>query len=135
MTTLNLSGNRIGHQGAEQLAAAMEHNSTVTSMDLAHNRIGEQGVEAVVAALDRNRCGCLVLTVSRESQAPEKDVIICTDMSGSQVACLEMELRQTVAILRSTIAAQVEIRGHLCLVCRDGTLLNDADAPLENWLH
>ncbi len=54
--------NHIGSQGAEQIAAAWEKNTTVTTLSLYANyrsddRIGDQGAERIAAALAKNGAG------------------------------------------------------------------------------
>eukprot|EP00747_Dinoflagellata_sp_TGD_P128013 gnl/TRDRNA2_/TRDRNA2_174472_c5_seq6.p1 gnl/TRDRNA2_/TRDRNA2_174472_c5~~gnl/TRDRNA2_/TRDRNA2_174472_c5_seq6.p1 ORF type:complete len:168 (+),score=22.39 gnl/TRDRNA2_/TRDRNA2_174472_c5_seq6:167-670(+) len=76
----------------------------------------------------------LVLTVSCKLQRSGHCAITCTNMGGSQVALLEMEEQQTIATLRSKVAAQLRFRGHLRLVRCDGALLNDTDASVAECL-
>jgi hypothetical protein len=74
LTTLDLGSNRIGAQGAEHLANALQQNivwlftsldllcnlfihhspQTLTTLDLGSNRIGAQGAEHLVNALQQN---------------------------------------------------------------------------------
>ena len=54
MTSLNLTSNGIGTEGAAILAAALEKNSTLTSIDLHWNGIGNEGAASLAAALEKN---------------------------------------------------------------------------------
>ena len=128
LTTLDLRDSRIGVQGAEHVAATLEQNTVLTKLDVGCNYICFQGAERVAAALKRNRVGFLVLTISCESQGPERCAITCTKMGGSQMVFADLEPQQTVEFLRDTIGAQLGHEGHLRLVRNDGTLLNDAVA-------
>ena len=60
---------------------------------------------ALAAALKRNRVGFLVLTISCESQGPERCAITCTKMDGSLMVFADLEPQQTVEFLRDTIGA------------------------------
>ncbi|XP_044162704.1 NLR family CARD domain-containing protein 3-like [Acropora millepora] len=54
LTWLELSGNRIGNEGADALAKGLKENSTLTSLDLSHNRIGNDGADALAKGLKEN---------------------------------------------------------------------------------
>ena len=43
ITTLGLSHNGIGDEGATALGVALHHNTTLTTLDLSHNGIGDEG--------------------------------------------------------------------------------------------
>ena len=49
--TQNLRFNQVGIQGAERLAAALEHNTGLTTLHLGYNQIGVQGYESAFAAI------------------------------------------------------------------------------------
>eukprot|EP00812_Abedinium_dasypus_P013509 NODE_700_length_1400_cov_310.871375.p1 GENE.NODE_700_length_1400_cov_310.871375~~NODE_700_length_1400_cov_310.871375.p1 ORF type:complete len:436 (+),score=119.01 NODE_700_length_1400_cov_310.871375:150-1310(+) len=53
-TKLDLSRNGIGDHTAQVLAAALHHNTTLTSVSLRHNKIGDGGAQALAAALRHN---------------------------------------------------------------------------------
>ena len=56
LTSINLFGNKIGIAGAQAFAAALQHNTTLTSVNLACNhRIGDEGAQAIATALQHNR--------------------------------------------------------------------------------
>ncbi len=54
LTSLDLSFNNIGAEGARSLAAALDNNATLMSLDLHYNNIGAQGARSLAAALDNN---------------------------------------------------------------------------------
>ena len=51
---LDLSNNSISDAGAEALAQALHHNSTLTQLDLSNNSISDAGAEALAQALHHN---------------------------------------------------------------------------------
>eukprot|EP00747_Dinoflagellata_sp_TGD_P102080 gnl/TRDRNA2_/TRDRNA2_168553_c2_seq3.p2 gnl/TRDRNA2_/TRDRNA2_168553_c2~~gnl/TRDRNA2_/TRDRNA2_168553_c2_seq3.p2 ORF type:complete len:207 (+),score=27.81 gnl/TRDRNA2_/TRDRNA2_168553_c2_seq3:191-811(+) len=55
LTNLDLSGNMIGVHGADRLAAALQHNSTLASLQLVNNRIEDEGAYLLAVALEGNR--------------------------------------------------------------------------------
>ncbi|CAE8601404.1 unnamed protein product, partial [Polarella glacialis] len=55
LTSLAMTDNSIGDQGAEQMAAALRENRTLTSLAMTDNSIGDQGAEHMAAALRENR--------------------------------------------------------------------------------
>eukprot|EP00747_Dinoflagellata_sp_TGD_P169159 gnl/TRDRNA2_/TRDRNA2_197396_c0_seq1.p1 gnl/TRDRNA2_/TRDRNA2_197396_c0~~gnl/TRDRNA2_/TRDRNA2_197396_c0_seq1.p1 ORF type:complete len:264 (+),score=31.36 gnl/TRDRNA2_/TRDRNA2_197396_c0_seq1:83-874(+) len=156
LTILHLGGNRIGDLGAEHLAAALEHNTSLTTLHLGSNRIGDKGAERLAAALEhntsvttldldgndplmtldlaaaleRNKRGFLILTLSCESRERMRSAISCTNIAGSQVALVEVDPEDTIASLLRAISVQLEHYGHLRLVSRDGTLLDDPQAQI-----
>eukprot|EP00747_Dinoflagellata_sp_TGD_P193156 gnl/TRDRNA2_/TRDRNA2_58943_c0_seq1.p1 gnl/TRDRNA2_/TRDRNA2_58943_c0~~gnl/TRDRNA2_/TRDRNA2_58943_c0_seq1.p1 ORF type:complete len:291 (-),score=30.55 gnl/TRDRNA2_/TRDRNA2_58943_c0_seq1:72-944(-) len=54
VTVIDLSGNRMDHEGAEQIAAALKLNSTVTMLNLSHNYLRAQGAEKIASSLEVN---------------------------------------------------------------------------------
>jgi len=54
LKALNLSGNRIGAEGAKALAEALKGNETLTMLNLENNNIGEKGAKALAEALKGN---------------------------------------------------------------------------------
>ncbi|KAL1504242.1 hypothetical protein AB1Y20_010651 [Prymnesium parvum] len=54
LTSLRLSGNDIGAEGLREVAAALKTNTTLTSLDLSGNGIGAEGAREVAAALKTN---------------------------------------------------------------------------------
>ncbi|CAF1010907.1 unnamed protein product [Adineta ricciae] len=54
LTTLNLSGNRIGAEGAQHIAYALRMNTTLTTLNLSGNRIGAEGAQHIADALRTN---------------------------------------------------------------------------------
>ena len=54
LTTLNLSATNIGDEGAGRIATALATNSTLTRLDLYCNNIGEEGAGKIVTALATN---------------------------------------------------------------------------------
>jgi len=64
----------------------------------------------------------------------ERCSVVCTSMGGSEVAVLDMGLRETVAALHSAISAQAEFAGHWRLVLPDGTALRDMNLALAELL-
>jgi len=54
ITTLDLSYNDIGHEGAKALAEALKNNTTITTLDLVGNPIGDEGPKALAEALETN---------------------------------------------------------------------------------
>jgi len=54
LTEVNLSGNRIGNEGATALAAAVGRSSTLTKLHLAKCEIGDEGASMLAEALLRN---------------------------------------------------------------------------------
>ncbi|XP_067029168.1 protein NLRC3-like isoform X2 [Acropora muricata] len=54
LTSLNLRYNQIGYVGADALAKALEENSTLTSLDLSQNQIGDVGADALAKGLKEN---------------------------------------------------------------------------------
>ncbi len=55
LTFLHIGNNNIGAEGARSLAAALDNNATLTNLDLAENNIGAEGARSLAAALDTNR--------------------------------------------------------------------------------
>ncbi|CAF3993437.1 unnamed protein product [Rotaria magnacalcarata] len=55
LTTLNLSVNNIGDEGARHIANALSNNKTLTTLDLHKNQIGAKGAQRVANALDNNK--------------------------------------------------------------------------------
>jgi len=51
LTTLQLRGNGIGHDGARALAQALKTNKTLEVLDLWYNPIGEEGLESLAHAI------------------------------------------------------------------------------------
>ena len=66
LTSLDLSRNGIGAEGAARLAAALKKNSTMTSLDISRNDIGPEGAESLATALEKKDdtrsalCSCAV---------------------------------------------------------------------------
>ena len=54
MHTLRLWSNRIGDEGAAEIAGALVANKTLTLLNLSHNLIGDEGVEELAEALSAN---------------------------------------------------------------------------------
>ncbi|KAI9236667.1 MAG: hypothetical protein BYD32DRAFT_487905 [Podila humilis] len=54
LTTLDLTGNKIGHNEAQVLSEAIRTNSTLTTLNLEHNSIGGNGAQALSEALKTN---------------------------------------------------------------------------------
>ncbi|KAL1511220.1 hypothetical protein AB1Y20_006033 [Prymnesium parvum] len=54
LTSLHLRGNSIGAEGAREVAAALKANTTLTSLLLSDNAIGDVGAREVAAALEAN---------------------------------------------------------------------------------
>eukprot|EP00747_Dinoflagellata_sp_TGD_P170661 gnl/TRDRNA2_/TRDRNA2_202792_c0_seq1.p1 gnl/TRDRNA2_/TRDRNA2_202792_c0~~gnl/TRDRNA2_/TRDRNA2_202792_c0_seq1.p1 ORF type:complete len:239 (+),score=41.79 gnl/TRDRNA2_/TRDRNA2_202792_c0_seq1:169-885(+) len=136
VTTLNLSWNRISAHGANLIAAALEFNNTVTTLDVSGNETGHRnyGAQQIAEAVERNKSGCLVLTVSCEKQETKHCAISCTNMAGSQVALVLIEPEQSIGRLKEQIVVQLPHRGHLRLICADGTWLNDSKATVGGCL-
>lgn len=55
LTSLGLSHNRIGDNGALALADCLRSNRSLQSLVLSHNEIGIKGAETLVASLTQNR--------------------------------------------------------------------------------
>ncbi|XP_015775400.1 PREDICTED: nucleotide-binding oligomerization domain-containing protein 2-like isoform X3 [Acropora digitifera] len=53
-STLQLSGNRVGNEGADALAKGLKENSTLTSLILDYNQIGDVGADALAKGLKEN---------------------------------------------------------------------------------
>merc|ERR1712129_416196 len=125
LTSLRLRSNRIGAQGAERLAAALERNITLTSLGLEGNSVGDNCAERIAVALEKNKLGCSVLTIRCSWQGSDCCRISCTNLGGSQVGAIDVEPQATIAAVKSALSAQSEHKGHLRLVLPDGTLLSD----------
>ena len=54
LTTLDLSWNNIGVEGATALGVALHHNTTLTTLNLKYNNIGAEGATALGVALHHN---------------------------------------------------------------------------------
>jgi len=54
LTTLVLTYNQIGSDGAQLLAEALKSNTTLTTVDIAGNKIGSDGVQLLVESLKSN---------------------------------------------------------------------------------
>ena len=52
---LNLSGKRIGNEGALALAGALEKNQVLQQLNLSRNQIGNEGALALAGALEKNQ--------------------------------------------------------------------------------
>lgn len=60
MTTLNLSWNKIGDEGAKSISEALKVNgilTTMTILNLYDNQIGDEGAKSILEALQVNG-GC-----------------------------------------------------------------------------
>lgn len=55
LRTLNISYNRIPIEGGKALAAALEHNTTLSLLDLSNTLIGNEGGKALARALEQNK--------------------------------------------------------------------------------
>ncbi|CAM4892110.1 unnamed protein product [Rotaria socialis] len=55
LTTLDISSNKIGADGAKQLANALANNKTLTTLNLLFNEIGEDGAKHLADALANNK--------------------------------------------------------------------------------
>ena len=55
LTTLDLSYNNIGDEGAKVIADALKGNKTLTTLDLSHNNIEVEGTKALAEALKDNK--------------------------------------------------------------------------------
>jgi hypothetical protein len=66
LTTLSLSSNNIGDEGATKIADALKGNTVLTSLDLDDNTIGEKGAIAIAAALQVNTALTLLSLVRSE---------------------------------------------------------------------
>merc|ERR1712129_297036 len=117
--------------GAEWLAAALEHNITLTSLGLNGNNIGDNCAEQIAAALDKNKLGCRVLTFRCSWQGSDCCRISCTNLGGSQVGAIDVEPQATIAAVKGAVSAQSEHKGHLRLVLPDGTLLGDSGMRVD----
>ena len=62
LTKLELSGNRIGNEGAIAIAEALKVNAVLTTLFLNDNQIGDEGAKAIAEAL---KSGTAVLTELR----------------------------------------------------------------------
>ncbi|CAM4849062.1 unnamed protein product, partial [Rotaria magnacalcarata] len=45
----------IGDKGAQHLADALQHNTTLTALDLSGNEIGDELLECVTELIERNK--------------------------------------------------------------------------------
>jgi Ran GTPase-activating protein (RanGAP) involved in mRNA processing and transport len=54
LTTLDLGWNRIGDEGATELASMLRANATLTTLDLSGNRIGDEGATELASMLGAN---------------------------------------------------------------------------------
>ena len=54
LTTLDLSNENIGVEGATALGVALHHNTTLITLDLSYNNIGVEGATALGVALHHN---------------------------------------------------------------------------------
>ena len=138
LTSLDLGDNRIGDQGAERLAAALERNITLTSLNLGFNGIGAQMAERLAGALDLNRGGIRVMTVNcSKASAPDSNVcrIMFTDIGGSEVATMDVMKETKIGTLTRQLVAQSKHRGHWRFVLPNGNLLKDLDMVSIEWLN
>jgi Ran GTPase-activating protein (RanGAP) involved in mRNA processing and transport len=55
LTSLNLLGDAIGNEGAQEVAEALKHNTTLTKLSLWLNDIGTGGAKAIAEALKYNK--------------------------------------------------------------------------------
>merc|ERR1712129_324754 len=124
LTSLRLRSNRIGAQGAERLAAALERNITLTSLGLEGNNVGDNCAEQIAAALEKNKLGCRVLTIRCSWQGSDCCRISCTNLGGSQVGAIDVQPQASIAEVKTAINAQSKYKGHLRLVLHDGTFLS-----------
>ena len=51
---MDLSGNKIGYDGAKEIADALKHNTSLQSLDLSYNEIGDDGAKEIADALKKN---------------------------------------------------------------------------------
>jgi Ran GTPase-activating protein (RanGAP) involved in mRNA processing and transport len=51
---IDLDNNQIGDDGAQALATALEHNTTLNILSLWNNKIGSTGAQALAQALAQN---------------------------------------------------------------------------------
>ena len=123
LTTLDLAGNLIGQRGLEPLLTALERNCSLTTLECGSNIFEGVWAMRLATALERNQAGVLVLTISIELRGPAQYEIVCTTMGGLCVARLDIQPRQTIAILRKAIVGQLAFRGHLRLALANGKLL------------
>ena len=54
LTSLTLTKNRIGKEGAQALADALQHNTTLTSLSLIENKIGKEGKQILITTFQTN---------------------------------------------------------------------------------
>src|SRR3989338_6644607 len=54
LTSLNLSSNQLGDEGAGRLAEALAFNSTLTNLNLKSNNVGDKGASRLAEALATN---------------------------------------------------------------------------------
>eukprot|EP00747_Dinoflagellata_sp_TGD_P087521 gnl/TRDRNA2_/TRDRNA2_163659_c0_seq2.p1 gnl/TRDRNA2_/TRDRNA2_163659_c0~~gnl/TRDRNA2_/TRDRNA2_163659_c0_seq2.p1 ORF type:complete len:167 (+),score=18.72 gnl/TRDRNA2_/TRDRNA2_163659_c0_seq2:38-502(+) len=132
ITTLDLSNNRIGQRGSERVADALEHNISLTRIHVSLNHFSPAALKRVAAAELRNKTGFMVLTASCQSQSAAQVVVACFNMAGSQVALAEVEPQHTVAVLKESVSSQLAHLGHLRLVRPDGVALNDLQALVSD---
>ena len=55
LTKLDLTGNKLGPQGAAGLASGLSHNTTLTGLSLLGNGIEQEGAQKVATALTKNK--------------------------------------------------------------------------------
>ena len=124
MTSLELGYNRIGAQGAERLAAALETNVTVMSFNLQGNQIGSSSLVAMQALVEKNGYGVRVATVHCSRNVGSDDVSISfTDLGGNKIASFELAPSAALTDLISSLSSQTTHRGHWRFALADAIFL------------
>eukprot|EP01006_Ploeotia_vitrea_P065756 TRINITY_DN93764_c0_g1_i1.p1 TRINITY_DN93764_c0_g1~~TRINITY_DN93764_c0_g1_i1.p1 ORF type:complete len:536 (+),score=16.36 TRINITY_DN93764_c0_g1_i1:28-1635(+) len=119
LTSLNLNGNSIGHQGASSVRQYLASNTTLQTLNLGNNAIENQGLEQLVACF-RRRPGSSSSSSSSSSSCNQ--TLTCLNLSGNNIENLEGG-RLIADILRSNSALQVLDLSENDLVDQGGTCI------------
>ena len=129
LTALDINENEIRIEGAKSLAAALERNMTITTL------VVDEQIERLAALIQQNKVGARILTVRCFPQAAGHCKILCTDMGGSEVVSIDVELQTKLAQLKSAISAQTGFLGRWHLVTPRAEALDDPQMTVANLLH
>lgn len=92
LSMLDVSGCKLGHEGASQLSIALAGNSKLTHLVLAKNSLGDRGAAAIATLLPRNQLVDLnisqnqIRTTGAESLA--RSMLTCTVRNSVSMLCV-----------------------------------------------
>ena len=128
LTTLNLENNQIGAAGANDLAAALEKNTSLTMLDLGGNQIDDAGAKDLAAALEKNiSLTTLNLQFNPIGAAGAKDLAVALEKNTSLTA-LNLANNQIYAAGAKDLAAALEKNTSLTMLNLMGNRIGFAGA-------